>query len=251
MITQIARMYMLESVRNPGAAFGNLLPAFIFTVISAICKIAFAGNQETFEYLIKGQFLPVSIILLVFSFAFSSATIYLTDMKVNKTFHWVNRTDVTPLRYYVGMGIGVFTLMNVFLLLLLICYSFIIDIPILSFLMIIFISNFVLLALYPLSFILAGIFKNEKVAQSMLVPFMMLFMFSVTMTSMFLMLAGKDPHDYYVFLSWNPMLYLNDSLQMHLNLINETWLPQYQYFIILTGLSLVLAFIARKIYSIR
>ena len=251
MITQIARMYMLESVRNFGMAFGNLLPAFLFMAISAVCKIAFAGNPETFNYLVKGQFLPVSILLLIFSFAFSSATIYLVDMKANKTFHWVNRTDVTSLTYYIGMGIGVFTLMNVFLLLLLICYSFIIAIPMTSFMMILFTSNFVLLALYPLSFILAGIFKNEKVAHGMLLPFMMLFMFSITMTSMFLTLAGKDPHDYYVFLSWNPMLYLNDSLQMNLNLINETWLPQYQYFIILTGLSLVLAIIARKVYSIR
>lgn len=114
--------------------------------------------------------------------------------------------------------------------------------------MIILISNFVLLALYPLSFILAGLFKNEKVAQSMLTPIMILFMFSVTMTTMFLTLAEKNPQDYFIFLIWNPMLYLNDSLQMYLNLINETWLPQYQYCIILAVISLVLAAIAKKVY---
>ncbi|WP_068984665.1 MULTISPECIES: ABC transporter permease [Lysinibacillus] len=247
MMKQIARMYMLENIRNLGMTIGNLSPAFIFLIMSVICKNMM--TEESFDYLIKGQFLPVSILMLIFSFAFSSATIYLADMKANKTFQWIQRTGVKPHTYYIGMGIGVFTLLNIFLVLLLIGYSFIIDISLSSYFMIILISNFVLLALYPLSFILASLFKNEKVAQSMLVPIMILFMFSVTMTTMFLSIAGKNPHDYYIFLSWNPMLYLNDSLQKYLNLINDTWLPQYQYCIILAVLSLVLAAIAKKVYT--
>ncbi|MFF5994675.1 ABC transporter permease [Lysinibacillus sp. KU-BSD001] len=251
MITQISRMYMLESLRNSGVTLGNILPAFSFFICSWISKIAMKGNEEVISFLIKGQFLPISILLLLFSFAFSSATIYLADMKANKTFNWVKRTGVTPFTYYVGMGTGVFTLVNVFLVLLLVCYSFLIDVSLVSFLKMVFISNFVLLALYPLSFILAGLFKNGKVAQSMLIPIMILFMFSITMSSMFLTLAGKDPQNYYIFLLWNPMLYLNDSLQLHLNMVNETWLPEYQYFIILTVFSILLAFIARKVYSFR
>ncbi|MFJ5562684.1 ABC transporter permease [Lysinibacillus xylanilyticus] len=247
MIKQIAKMYMVESLRNPGMVIGNLSPAFIFMITSVICKNIVTG--DAIDFMIKGQFLPVSILMLIFSFAFSSATVYLADMKANKTFQWVQRTGVKPHTYYIGMGIGVFTLLNVFLMLLLIGYSFIIDISLSSYFMIILISNFVLLALYPLSFILAGLFKNEKVAQSMLVPTMILFMFSVTMTTMFLTIAEKNPQDYYIFLSWNPMLYLNDSLQMYLNLINETWLPQYQYCIILAVISMVLAAIAKKVYT--
>ncbi|PJO43186.1 ABC transporter permease [Lysinibacillus xylanilyticus] len=247
MIKQIARMYMVESLRNPGMAIGNLLPAFMFMITSMICKSIVTG--DAIDFMIKGQFLPMSIIMLIFFFSFSSATIYLADMKANKTLQWVQRTGVKPLTYYIGMGIGVFALLNVFLVLLLMGYSFIIDISLSSFLMIILMSNFVLLALYPLSFILAGLFKNEKVAQSMLVTIMILFMFSVTMTTMFLTLAEKNPQDYFIFLIWNPMLYLNDSLQMYLNLINETWLPQYQYCIILAVISMVLAAIAKKVYS--
>ncbi len=249
MMKQIARMYMVESLRNPGMAIGNLLPAFMFMITSVICKSIVTG--DAIDFMIKGQFLPMSIIMLIFFFSFSSATIYLADMKANKTFQWVQRTGVKSHTYYIGMGIGVFTLLNVFLVLLLIGYSFIIDISLSSFLMIILMSNFVLLALYPLSFILAGLFKNEKVAQSMLVTIMILFMFSVTMTTMFLTFAEKNPQDYFIFLIWNPMLYLNDSLQMYLNLINETWLPQYQYCIILAVISMVLAAIAKKVYSSR
>ena len=247
MIKQIARMYMLESVRNPGIAIGNILPVFMFMSISFFAKSVM--TEESFEFLIKGQFLPISIIMLIFFFSFSSATIYLADMKANKTLQWVQRTGIKPHTYYIGMGIGVFTLLNLFLVLLLIGYSFIIDISLSSFILIILMSNFVLLALYPLSFILAGLFKNEKVATSMLVPIMLIFMFSIQMTSMFLTLAEKNPQDYFVFLIWNPMLYLFDSVQVSLNLMGETWLPQY--FMILTVLSLVLAAIAKKVYSSR
>lgn len=251
MITQIARMYMLENFRNVGVLFGNLVSPFLFIFISWIIKMSFTGSEETFFFMIKGQFIPISILLLIFSFAFSSATTYLADLKAERTFNWIQRTDVTSFKYYLGMGIGVFTLMNIYLILLLIGYRLLIDISYASVMMIVLVSNFVLLALYPLSFILAGLFRNGKVAQSLLVPIMLVFMFSITMTTMLLSLAGKNPHDYYVFLTWNPMLYLNDIIQLNLDLIQQTWLPQYQYFIILTGLSLVLAIIARKVYRMR
>jgi len=249
MMKQIARMYMLENIRSLGMTIGNLLPAYIFLGISFFAKSAM--TEESFNFLIKGQFLPISIIMLIFFFCFCSATIYLTEMKANKTLKWVQRTGIKPHTYFIGMGIGVFTLLNLFLVLLLIGYSFIIDISFSSFLLIILMSNFVLLALYPLSFILAGLFKNERVATSMLQPIMLIFMFSIQMTTMFLTLAKKDPQDYFIFLIWNPMLYLFDSLQVSLNLIGKTWLPQYQYFMILTILSLVLAAIAKKVYNSR
>ncbi|WP_342559177.1 ABC transporter permease [Metasolibacillus sp. FSL K6-0083] len=248
MIKQITHTFMLESMRNYGVGFGNVLPAFIFFIMSFIIK--FVVNEETFQYMVKGQFLPVSILLLLFSFAFSSATIYLADMKANRTFDWLKRTKVVPSTYYIGMGIGVFALVNIALILLLGCYKLLIDITWSNFLLILLMCNFVLLALYPLSFILAGLFKNGKVAQSMLVPTMILLMFSITMTTMFLTLAGKDPQQYFIFLVWNPMLYLNDSLQYYLGLTTNTWLPLYQYCIILAGWSLILMLIARKVYPV-
>lgn len=110
------------------------------------------------------------------------------------------------------------------------------------------ICNFVLLALYPICFIIAGLVKNGKVAQSLLVPIMLILMFSITMPSLFITLAGQSPQDYYSFLSWNPMLYLNDTMQFHLNLIEQTWLPMYQYAIILAVAGLLLSIVAQKIY---
>ena len=187
--------------------------------------------------------------LLIFAFAFSSATIYLADLKANKTIQWLKRTDISPASYFIGMGLGVFLLMNIVLVLILIGYALIISMSFTSVISIILICNFVLLALYPLCFIVAGIVKNGKVAQSMLVPVMLIFMFSITMTSLFLTLNEKQPQDYYAFLAWNPMLYLSDTLQFQLNLIDQTWLPLYQYVIILTLLCVFLSMFAKKIYT--
>ena len=249
MIGQIARNYMLENVRNLGVMIGNLLPAFIFIICSWISKISFGSNSETLDYMIKGQFLPISIMLLLFSFALSSATIYLADLKANKTFNWLKRTHISSFTYYLGMGVGVFTLMNGFLVILLAGYAMLIPISWQSFIAILLICNFVLLTLYPLSFILAGLFKNGKAAQSMLIPILITMMFSITMSSLFLTVSGKEPQDYYLFLIWNPMLYLTDTLHAQLNLIDTTWLPFYQYIFILIGISIIFCVFAKKIYS--
>ncbi|MGN7476331.1 ABC transporter permease [Solibacillus silvestris] len=248
MILQVAKSFMLESVRNAGVFIGNLLPAFIFIICSWICTLALKNSPETLDFMIKGQFFPISIMLLIFSFAFSSATIYLADLKANNTIQWLKRTNISPSNYFIGMGLGVFLLMNIVLALLLIGYSFLIALSFTAFVSIMLICNFVLLAIYPLCFIVAGIVKNGKVAQSMLVPVMLVFMFSITMSSLFLTIGGKQPQDYYIFLIWNPMLYLNDTLQFQLNLNEHTWLPFYQYSIILTILCVCLSIVARKIY---
>ncbi|MBA4535984.1 ABC transporter permease [Bacillus aquiflavi] len=251
MIGQIARSYMLENSRNSGMLIGNLLSTVIFIICSWVCKIFLGNSPETLDYMIKGQFLPISIMLLLFSFSFSSATIYLADLKANRTFNWLKRTGISSFTYYLGMGVGVFLLMNLLLIVLLTGYAMLIPISLQSFIAIILICNFVLLALYPLSFILAGLFKNGKVAQSMLVPILIIFMFSITMPSLFLTISNNNPQDYYLFLIWNPMLYLNDTLHFQLNLTESTWLPFYQYIFILILLSIVLFIGAKKIYNKR
>lgn len=244
----VTKSFMLETIRNYGVFIGNLLPAFIFILTSWICTIGIKNDATTLDFMIKGQFFPISIMLLVFSFAFSSATIYLAELKAAKTLQWLKRTDISPINYFVGMGLGVFLLMNSALLFVLLGYRLLIEMTLESAITMILICNFVLLALYPLCFIIAGFVKSGKVAQSMLVPIMLILMFSITMPSLFITLAGNEPQDYYAYLAWNPMLYLNDTMQFQLSLIEQTWLPMYQYFIILTAVGLLLSVIARKIY---
>ncbi|MEG0471080.1 MAG: ABC transporter permease [Solibacillus sp.] len=248
MMLNIAKSFMLETVRNKGVFIGNTIPVFTFLLCSWGVSLAMKSSPETLDFMIKGQFLPISIMLLIFSFAFSSSTTYLADLKANNTLQWLKRTDILPATYFIGMGIGVFLLMNSLLILVLLGYALLISMSLQSIIAIILICNFVLLAMYPLSFIIAGFVKNGKTAQSMLVPIMLIFMFSITMPSLFITLADKQPQDYYLFLAWNPMLYLTDMLQFQLNLQDQTWLPMYQYFIILSIFCVSLMFLAKKIY---
>lgn len=244
----IAKSFVLESVRNIGVFIGNIFSVFIFLLCSWGVSLAMKSSPETLDFMIKGQFLPTSIIILIFLFAFSSTTTYLADLKANNTLQWLKRTDILPATYFIGMGIGVFLIMNSVLILVLLGYALLISMSLQSIITIILICNFVLLAMYPLSFIIAGFVKNGKTAQSMLVPIILIFMFSITMPSLFITLADKQPQDYYLFLAWNPMLYLTDMLQFQLNLQDQTWLPMYQYFIILSIFCLSLMFLAKKIY---
>lgn len=244
----ITKSFILESIRNAGVFFGNIVTPFIFILCSWGCSLAIKDSPETLDFMIKGQFLPISIMLLIFAFAFSLTTVYLADLRANHTLHWLKRTNILPATYFIGMGFGVFLLMNVALILMLIGYALFISISWKAIISITVICNFVLLAMYPLCFIIAGIVKNGKTAQSLLTPIMLIFMFSITMPSMFLTLNDKQPQDYYSFLAWNPMLYLTDTLQVQLQLHSETWLPIYQYVIILSVVCACLTIIAKKLY---
>lgn len=114
----VTKSFMLETIRNYGVFIGNLLPAFLFIVISWIYTLVLT-DETTLDFMIKGQFFPISIMLLVFSFAFSSATVYLADLKTLKTLQWLKRTDISSINYFIGMGFGVFFLMNSALLFIL------------------------------------------------------------------------------------------------------------------------------------
>ena len=46
--------------------------------------------------------------------------------------------------------------------------------------------------------------------------------------------------------AWNPMLYLNDTIQYQLSLVEQTWLPMSQYFVILAVIGLFLSIVAKK-----
>ncbi|MFD1413111.1 ABC transporter permease [Oceanobacillus jeddahense] len=249
MIQTIAKSYILETVRNSGVFLGNVLTPIILIACSALVNVFLDHRPETVEFMIKELFLPFSIVLLLFSFSFNSATIYLAQLKANKTFHWLTKTNVSPFTYFLGMGIGVFILMNGFLIFILSGFAFLVSISISVFFTILLTCNIIFLAMYPGTFIVAGIVKNGEKAQTWLLPIMMILIFSIYMPSVFLPVSGINPQDYYIFLSWNPMLYFFDILHVQLNVIDHTWLNLYQYALILIGLSILLSILAKKIYN--
>ncbi|WP_100332271.1 ABC transporter permease [Bacillus xiapuensis] len=251
MILQVTKIYLLETFRNVGVLFGNLLPTFIFLGISFMLTKQSSIDTKTLDYMIKGQFISFSVLMAIFSFSFSGATIYLSDKRSEKVFEWLTKTDLTFIKYFIGLGLGVFVILNIFLTITLYLYSVIIPIEAIELVKIIIISNFTLLCLYPLSYIVSSVFRNGKTANSMLIPIMLILMFSVTMTNLFVSIAGNDPQDYYKYLVWNPMLFLNDTIQYNLGLSNEPWLPMYQYLVILLGLFVLLYFFAKRLFKIQ
>ena len=84
----------------------------------------------------------------------------------------------------------------------------------------------------------------------MLVPLMLILLFSVTMTDLFVSLSGNDPQNYYKFLIWNPMLFLNDTLHYILGLAESPWLELTNYLLILLALFILLFIISKRLFVI-
>lgn len=250
MILKITKVYLIEQFRNKAILFANLMTPILFIIFAAVLNRIDFEEENVGDIIIKGQFISFSVLIVIFLLAFSSSVLTLTEKKENGTFSLLNRTDLKLRQYFLGTGIGVFILLNICLIIVLTAFSFIVDIEWNTFITLIFTGNFVLLALFPLSYIVASFFKSSKTANGVLVPVMLILMFSVTMLSLFATLMGKDPHNFYIYLVWNPMLFLNDIMQYEFGLAQDTWLPIYQYFLILTVLCVVFSFIANKTFKV-
>ncbi|MGE7917639.1 ABC transporter permease [Viridibacillus sp. NPDC093762] len=246
MILTITNIYLKETFRNYGVLFGNLLPAILFLGMSILLKKVASIDSETLDFIIRGQFISMSILLTIFSLAFSGAIVYLTDKRTERAFEWIDKTNIKFFDFFAGLGLGMLIIMNVFLAVILLAFSTITTLELIDIGRIILISNFTLLALYPISYLLSSIFPNGKTATTMLVPLMLILLFSITMTDLFVTLSGNDPQDYYKFLIWNPMLFLNDTVQYILGLAESPWMDIQNYLAILVVLFILLFIISKK-----
>lgn len=249
MILTIANIYFKETLRNIGVVFGNILPTIMFLIISIVLKNMESIDSETLDFIIRGQFISMSILLTIFSLAFSGGTVYLIDKRTERAFEWLDKTNIKFLDFFMGLGLGIFIIFNIFLTMILLAFGTITAIELTDIMRILLISNFTLLALYPLSYIISTLFPNGKMATSMLLPLMLLLLFSVTMTDLFVSLSDNDPQTYYKYLIWNPMLFLNDSVQYILGLSKSPWMNTENYLIVLVLLFILLFFVSKKSFK--
>lgn len=249
MVLQIARFYLLEQWRNKWTVIGNIMAPVIFVVFALVLQQTIE-DKTTAELIIKSQFLPFSLLILIFSLALSLNVLLLSEKKEDGTFLLLKRTDMKMNSYFIGTAAGIFIIFNIFLIFFLACYAMMIEIGWSSLVTIGLFANVTLLCLYPASYILASFFKKSKKVVAFLTPITLLLMFSITMPSMLAMTQGQDPQMYYKFLFWNPMMIMNDIALYELNMIDSTWLPTYQYLLILIGLCAVLWFAATKTFKI-
>ncbi len=248
MTLMITKIYLKETLRNSGAFIGILLPAIIFFVVSIFVKNAASIGSETLDFMIRGQFLTSSILFTILSVVFSGGTVYLTDKRNERVFEWLDKTNIKYYEYFVGLGIGILMILNVFLTIILLAFSTITTLELMDMGRILLISNFTFFALYPINYLLSSLFPNGKTATSMLVPLMLILLFSVTMTDLFVSLSGNDPQNYYKFLIWNPMLFLNDTLQHILGLAETPWMKLTSYLVILLALFMLLFIISKRTF---
>lgn len=249
MVMNIARFYLLEQWRNKWTVIGNIMAPMIFLVFALVLRNTIE-NKETADLIIKSQFMPFSILILIFSLALSLNVLLLSEKKEDGTFLLLKRTDLKLNNYFMGVAVGIFIIFNIFLVFFMACYDLLVGIDLNSLIMIWAFSNVTLLCLYPASYVLASFFKKSKKVVAFLTPITLLLMFSITMPSMLAMTQGQNPQMYYKFLFWNPMMIMNDITLFELDMIGSTWLPTYQYLLILVGLCAVLWFAALKTFKI-
>lgn len=249
MTLSITKVFLQESFRNFGVLIANFIPALIFIIIAIFMNKVASVDQETMEYIIRGQFFTMTILLTIFSLAFSNSVIYLTDKRAEQAFEWMRKTNIKFINLFVGIGVGILVLLNIFLAIILVGFSFTTAFTLVEILNILLVSNVAFIVIYPLSYVISNFFPNGRIANSLLVPIMLILLFSITMTDLFVTLAGNDPQDFYKFLMWNPMLFFNDSLQQILGLKNSLWLSLKVYIITLVILFLILTTISKQTFK--
>lgn len=249
MILTITNMYLKETFRNYGVLLASLLPTILFLIMAILIKNVASLDPATLDFIIRGQFISISVLLTIFSLAFSGGTVYLADKKTEKAFEWIDKTNIKFFEFFIGMGLGVLIILNVFLTIILVAFSTITPLSLVDISQILLISNLTLIALYPLSYLLSSLFPDGKTATSMLIPLMLILLFSVTMTDLFVSLGGNNPQDYYKFLLWNPMLFLNDTVQHILGLVETPWMKLTNYAAVLAILFIILFTVSQKTFK--
>ncbi|NGZ77502.1 ABC transporter permease [Saccharibacillus alkalitolerans] len=249
MVMHIARFYLLEQWRNKWTVIGNIMAPMIFLAFALVLRSTIE-DKATADLIIKSQFLPFSLLILIFSLALSLNVLLLSEKKEDGTFLLLKRTDLKMNSYLIGTAAGIFIIFNFFLVFFLACYELMLGIGAGALISIALFANVTLLCLYPASYVLASFFKKSKKVVAFLTPITLLLMFSITMPSMLAMTQGQNPQMYYKFLFWNPMMIMNDIALFELNMIEGTWLPTYQYLLILIGLCAALWFAALKTFKI-
>ncbi|MFL0584954.1 ABC transporter permease [Solibacillus silvestris] len=245
----VTKIFLKETFRNIGVLLANFLPALIFIILSIFLSKVSSINSETMEYIVRGQFVTMSILLTIFSLSFSNSVIYLTDKRSEQAFEWMNKTNLKFINLFIGVGLGTIILLNIFLVFIVFGFNFTTGFTIGEVGNILLVSNVAFITIYPLSYVVSNIFPNGRIANSMLVPIMLILLFSITMTDLFVTLAESNPQDFYKFLIWNPMLFFNDSLQNILGMKDSLWLSLEVYSLTLVLVFVILTAVSKRTFK--
>jgi len=243
-LTKILRMTkfsFLENMRNYGIIISSIIPSTVFLIVGLVIK-NFLTDTDIISLLLYGQFLPMSLMLLVLSFSFTLNISSFTEKRQTNFFNFLSHTDVSNLEFYIGTFIAMLLLFNVFQLPLLLLflslvknmYSHIIHLSIAS--------NIIFIVMYPLGILISLFIKSISKVNAIMTPVNLILMFSISMPTLFASLLGKEVTIFYKYLFWNPLIILNDFILFEMNISEKIWLSK--------ELSLFLLFILFFVFTL-
>ena len=231
----------LENMRNYGIIISSIIPSTVFLIVGLVIK-NFLKDTDIISLLLYGQFLPMSLMLLVLSFSFTLNISSFTEKRQTNFFNFLSHTDVSNLEFYIGTFIAMLLLFNVFQLPLLLLflslvknmYSHIINLSIAS--------NIIFIVMYPLGILISLFIKSISKVNAIMTPVNLILMFSISMPTLFASLLGKEVTIFYKYLFWNPLIILNDFILFEMNISEKIWLSK--------ELSLFLLFILFFVFTL-
>ena len=222
-ILRMTKFSFLENMRNYGIIISSIIPSTVFLIVGLVIK-NFLKDTDIISLLLYGQFLPMSLMLLVLSFSFTLNISSFTEKRQTNFFNFLSHTDVSNLEFYIGTFIAMLLLFNVFQLPLLLLflslvknmYSHIINLSIAS--------NIIFIVMYPLGILISLFIKSISKVNAIMTPVNLILMFSISMPTLFASLLGKEVTIFYKYLFWNPLIILNDFILFEMNISEKIWL---------------------------
>ena len=208
----------LENMRNYGIIIGSIIPSTVFLIIGLAIK-NILNNTDIISLLLYGQFLPMSLMLLVLSFSFTLNISSFTEKRQTNFFNFLSHTDVSNLEFYIGTFVAMLLLFNVSIA-----------------------SNIIFIVMYPLGILISLFIKSMSKVNAIMTPVNLILMFSISMPTLFASLLGKEVTIFYTYLFWNPLIILNDFILFEMNISEKMWLSK--------ELSLFLLFILFFVFTL-
>lgn len=236
----------LENMRNYGIIISSIIPSTIFLILGlAIKNIAIkniVNNTDIISLLLYGQFLPMSLMLLVLSFSFTLNISSFTEKRQTNFFNFLSHTDVSNLEFYIGTFVAMLLLFNVFQLPLLLLFLSIVKNMYTHIIHLSIASNVIFIVMYPLGILISLFIKSMSKVNAIMTPVNLILMFSISMSTLFASLLGKEVTIFYTYLFWNPLIILNDFILFEMNISEKMWLSK--------ELSLFLLFILFFVFTL-
>lgn len=249
-IHAITKVSFIEQLRNyPVILMSWGITAFFIGVSILMSNIDALTAVEK-KMIISSQFFSGALIILIVSYGFSNVLTSTVEKKENQTFIMLNQANVKFFEYLIGTTIAGMILFNANIIAAITMFGILVEMSTIRAVEVIIFCNLTTLVLIPLAYIFSSKIMKVIVANSISTVFLLLMVFSLTFTTMFGSLIGKDINTLLKFLFWNPLVYFYDVFLYATNVKTTFFLGSIYYdFLAVFTFAVVLIFIAVKMFK--